>query len=194
MKIELDPREDKNGCLFHLGKLSFPGEINCSNGVTFLIFLSEEGDEELQIATINNENTTFSKYSKRDDRVKVSLEGRIDKYGKKFYVGKLMFKGIVDCNDGILFIIFTSKEGCEELQVVGNIHFDNGRGRPQKRFHQNNYLEDNYDRGNHRSPREDYQLDNYERGSSRGNYRGNRDDYQILARRNFNSPEDNSKY
>ena len=83
MKVELHPREDKNGSMFHLGKLQFPGSINCSDGVTFLIFLSEDGEEELQVATINNDNTTFSKYSKRNDRVRVSLDSRKDKYGKR---------------------------------------------------------------------------------------------------------------
>lgn len=139
MKVELHPREDKNGSMFHLGKLQFPGSINCSDGVTFLVFLSEDGEEELQVATINNDNTTFSKYSKRNDRVRVSLDSRKDKYGKKFYVGKLMFRGTIDCSKGMIFIIFTSKDGCEELQVVGPIKEYNRPNRSRQNYNRSNY-------------------------------------------------------
>lgn len=132
LKVELDPREDKTEQIFYLGRLQFPGRIDFNKGITFLIFLSEDGSEELQIAPNNKEHTTFSKYSKRDDRLKIRITTREDQFGKLFYVAKLQFNGYVDCNSEVVFIVFNSKEGSEELQVVGDIRFsetDNEKSR-----------------------------------------------------------------
>jgi hypothetical protein len=54
--IELKAREDKNHQVFYVGKLKFPGSIDCSEGVVFLIYTSEEGAEELQIALMDNKD------------------------------------------------------------------------------------------------------------------------------------------
>jgi len=123
LKVELDIREDSKGHIFYIGRLKAPVKINLTNGATFLLFTSESGEEELQIACNDKDNTTFSKYSKYNDRLKVSLEDREDQYGKIFYVAKLQYNGYVDCSvdDGVVFMIFTSKAGSEELQIVGNI-------------------------------------------------------------------------
>lgn len=121
LKVELDPRFDSKGNIFHLGRMEFPGRINLKKGATFLIFISEEGDEELQIATNDKANTTFSKYSRRSDRLKVSIDTRQDQYNKTFYVAKVQFNGYINCGSEVVFIVFTSKKGSEELQIVGNI-------------------------------------------------------------------------
>ena len=71
LKVELDIREDSKGHIYHLGRLRAPCKIDLTEGATFLIFISASGEEELQIACNDKENTTFSRYSKRNDRLKV---------------------------------------------------------------------------------------------------------------------------
>lgn len=125
LKIELNPREDKNKQIFYLGRLRYPGIIDCTKGVTFLIFLSEDGDEELQIAPIDKNNVTFSKYNRKADRISILLESKKDQYGKIFYFCKLKFNGHIDCNkdeNGAAFIVFNAKSGAEELQIVAPIN------------------------------------------------------------------------
>jgi hypothetical protein len=121
LKVELEPREDREKNIFYLGKIQFPGRIDLYNGVTFLIFISEDGEEELQIAKNNKENATFSKYTKRNDRLKVEIESRKDQYGKIFYVAKLQYSGYIDCSAEVVFLVFVSKGGFEELQIVGSV-------------------------------------------------------------------------
>jgi hypothetical protein len=49
--IKLDKRTDSSGNIYYIGKLETPVNIDCSEpGVAFLIFISKEGDEQLQIA------------------------------------------------------------------------------------------------------------------------------------------------
>jgi hypothetical protein len=122
LKIDLEPREDKDENIYYLGRLKFPGRICLSEGVTFLVFLSEDGNEELQLAINDKEHTTFSKYSRRADRLKVSIESRPDQFGKTFYVAKIRVNGYLDCSkEEVVFLVFNSKQGFEELQVVGDI-------------------------------------------------------------------------
>ncbi|MDP2683489.1 MAG: hypothetical protein Q8P20_00375 [bacterium] len=123
LKVELDVREDANKNIFHLGRLRAPCKIDLTRGVTFLIFVSDSGEEELQIACNDKENTIFSKCYKQSDRFKVPIEDREDQYKKTFYVAKIQYNGYIDCGakDGVVFIVFTSKAGAEELQIVGEI-------------------------------------------------------------------------
>jgi hypothetical protein len=50
--IDLKKQPDRNGKIFYVGKLKFPGNIKCDNGVAFLVFVSETGVEQLQIASM----------------------------------------------------------------------------------------------------------------------------------------------
>lgn len=54
LKIELKSKPDKDGQTYYIGKVKFPGSIDCSKGVTFLIFVSDEGDEQMQIMPLEN--------------------------------------------------------------------------------------------------------------------------------------------
>lgn len=56
LTIDLKTRVDGDGNKFYVGKLEFPGNINCKDGVVFLIFISDEGGEQLQIATMDKKN------------------------------------------------------------------------------------------------------------------------------------------
>ena len=121
LKIELDPRFDKDDNIFHIGRLRSPIVIDLSQGVTFLVFLSEDGSEEVQLAINDRENTTFSKFTRRKDRLKIRLEKRSDKHKKNFLIAKIQADLLVNCFAETAFIVFTSKEGAEELQIVGDI-------------------------------------------------------------------------
>lgn len=53
--LELEPRIDDFGKKFYIAKLKGPFLLDCSErtgGVAFMVFVSEEGNEELQISPI----------------------------------------------------------------------------------------------------------------------------------------------
>ncbi len=52
--IDLRPRPDRDGKIIYIGKVKAPVLIDCSLGVTFLIFVSDSGDEQLQIALMDD--------------------------------------------------------------------------------------------------------------------------------------------
>jgi len=124
LKVELDPREDKEEQIYYLGKIKTPIEINCRKGLTFLIFTSSEGEEELQIAPLDKEHRNLNQYTNRQDRLKIALSTRKDKLGKEFFIGKIQLNGTIDCSNGVSFLVFTSKIGSEELQIVAPINWD----------------------------------------------------------------------
>jgi len=51
------------------------------------------------------------------DRLSLDLEKRIDEYGKTYFIGKIKAPITIDAKDGVCFLIFTSEEGAEELQI-----------------------------------------------------------------------------
>ena len=52
--IDLKARKDVDGQTFYVGKVKAPVLIDCSVGVVFLVFVSDKGDEQLQIAIMDN--------------------------------------------------------------------------------------------------------------------------------------------
>lgn len=130
LKIELAPRFDKDEEVYYIGRLKFPGSIDCSNGVTFLIFLSESGLEELQIAVNDKDHVNFNRLIKKPDRLKIKLDSREDKDNNKFYIAKIMFNGYIKCNPELCFLVFKSKKGNEELQITGKFHYKKRAGKP----------------------------------------------------------------
>lgn len=121
LKIYLEPREDRRKHIYYLGKLNIPMLLDCNEGIAVLIFVSQLGEEELQIAELDDEQLIISPYIKCHDRLKVGLKCRADQFDNKFYLCKLKFKGVIDGRKGIDFIIFTAKPGYEELQIVAPI-------------------------------------------------------------------------
>jgi hypothetical protein len=54
LKIDLYERKDRNKKIFYVGKLKGDFNLNFSKGVSFLIFVSDNGDEQLQIAPMDS--------------------------------------------------------------------------------------------------------------------------------------------
>lgn len=52
--IDLKARKDKDGMIFYVGKIKAPVLIDCTQGAVFLVFVSDQGDEQLQIALMDN--------------------------------------------------------------------------------------------------------------------------------------------
>jgi len=52
--IDLKARKDRDGQSFYVGKIKAPVLIDCSQGAVFLIFVSDKGEEQLQIALMDN--------------------------------------------------------------------------------------------------------------------------------------------
>lgn len=52
--IDLKARPDRDGQKYYVGKIKAPVLIDCSMGVAFLIFVSDQGEEQLQIALMDN--------------------------------------------------------------------------------------------------------------------------------------------
>jgi len=57
-----------------------------------------------------------------EGRLKIQLEKRVDSHGKIFYVGKLKGPVLLDCKDGVAFLVFTSEEDQEELHIADLDH------------------------------------------------------------------------
>lgn len=52
--IDLKARKDMDGNIFYVGKIKAPVLIDCHHGATFLVFISDKGDEQLQIALMDD--------------------------------------------------------------------------------------------------------------------------------------------
>jgi len=57
LKIELEKRPDSYGKTFYIGKIKSPITIDCEKGIAFLVFISAEGEEELQICNLDSSNS-----------------------------------------------------------------------------------------------------------------------------------------
>jgi len=56
LTIDLKARKDVDGEIFYVGKIKAPVLIDCSMGAVFLVFVSDKGDEALQIAMMDNKD------------------------------------------------------------------------------------------------------------------------------------------
>lgn len=53
LTIDLKARKDIDGQVFYVGKIEAPVLIDCSDGAVFLVFVSDKGEEQLQIAPMD---------------------------------------------------------------------------------------------------------------------------------------------
>lgn len=51
--IDLKSRQDADGQTFYVGKIKAPVLIDCKDGAVFLVFISDKGDEQIQIALMD---------------------------------------------------------------------------------------------------------------------------------------------
>lgn len=56
ISIDLKARKDVDGQTFYVGKIKAPALIDCKDGVVFLVFVSDKGEEQLQIACMDNKD------------------------------------------------------------------------------------------------------------------------------------------
>ncbi len=54
--IDLKARKDVDGQIFYVGKVKAPVMIDCSIGAVFLVFVADKGEEQLQIALMDNKD------------------------------------------------------------------------------------------------------------------------------------------
>jgi len=120
-KVELTKiARDANGQPFFIGKLQFPGTMEFDKGVSFMVFVSEEGVEELQIAPLDPSRRSKSHRDSsgiNGGRFSVELNPMVDRAGNTYYVGEARGFVQMDLRQGIFFTIFVSRAGSEELQI-----------------------------------------------------------------------------
>jgi hypothetical protein len=56
LTIDLKARKDADGATFYVGKIEAPILIDCGPGAVFLVFVSDKGEEQLQIAPMDNKD------------------------------------------------------------------------------------------------------------------------------------------
>lgn len=55
LTIPLTATQDRNGKKYYIGRVQFPGTLEFKEGAVFWVFVSEEGNEELQIGVMDPE-------------------------------------------------------------------------------------------------------------------------------------------
>jgi hypothetical protein len=56
MIIDLKARKDVDGRTFYVGKVKAPMMIDCHFGAVFLVFVSDKGEEQIQLALMDNKD------------------------------------------------------------------------------------------------------------------------------------------
>ena len=132
-RINMFPNTDVDGKTYHLGVLKAPLDLKFSNGMAFILYLDMEFPE-LHFCPIDHPDveSVFRYYQQRrpvynrsrHNNLPIELHARFEKdplpgqKPKKFYVGKIQFDGIINCENGIFFLAFTADENEEELQIA----------------------------------------------------------------------------
>ena len=127
MKISLDIRKDRNQKEFYIGWCAAPVKLSFKTGVAFMVFVSEDGYEEIHICSAR-QGSRFSQIKKsinsegETERYFVSLEKKIDDFNNPFYIAVVQDDNLEIPLDepGMVFMVFTSREGYEQIQIVKN--------------------------------------------------------------------------
>jgi hypothetical protein len=48
----------------------------------------------------------------------IDLKKAVDKHGSIYYIGRLRAPAMIDCSEGVAFLIFTSSDGEEQMQIA----------------------------------------------------------------------------
>ena len=91
MPITLRKRLDRREETYYTGRLHCNISMDLSAGQSFMVFISDEGFEEIQVGPLDPKRKSFSREPLRygSDNITVSLNKRLDKDGQTYYVGEL---------------------------------------------------------------------------------------------------------
>lgn len=104
---------------YYTGKLQFPGTIDFSKGVSFMVFISENGVEQLQIGSMNpNKKTRQRPVLIKNNKLTINLHPMFDKNDNTYYIGEVFSPGELNLFHGLFFTIFISNPGYEEIQIT----------------------------------------------------------------------------
>lgn len=124
--VELYRRQDKYENSFHVGKCKAPLLLDFSNGVVFFAFLSNEGEEMLNIACPKPESHLYrlkkSVKNGRLEKVYIKLVKKVDSDGNPYFIGMVKDNDLViNLREGWVFMVFSSVHGEEEIQIMRNL-------------------------------------------------------------------------
>lgn len=63
-----------------------------------------------------------------DEDIVVRLEKRLDANDKPYFIGRIRSPIDIVCKDGVVFLLFISEEGNEEMHIKGYAPKKNGNG------------------------------------------------------------------
>lgn len=135
LTIPLDCRQDSNKANFYVGKLETTGTLRFRAGTVIFGLTSEEGTEELRIGKAREGSvcTPILRSYHNDGSVKryhIKLEARESSTDGTYYMALIQDEELeLDLEDGWAFLLFTSKPGCEELQIAPLLHQEKGGNR-----------------------------------------------------------------
>ena len=120
-RIDLFKCPDRWGGHYYRGKYQWPGTLDFEEGVCFMVFVSEEGAEEMQVSPLD-----FEKRSRdgrptigatEDGKLVINLRPFTDKNGRRGFVGEAIAPVIMPLRRGAHFSVFTEKRGREEIHI-----------------------------------------------------------------------------
>jgi hypothetical protein len=121
LRVNLVRLTDDHDNDYFVGKLQFPGDLQFKKGISFMVFVSEQGTEELQIGPVDERKQSPKVLQNRgirtSNKIHIDLHALTDAYNKRYYLGEARGPMHIECEDGIFIAIFTSREGQEELQI-----------------------------------------------------------------------------
>ena len=119
--IDLFKKFDSNNEAYYIGKLQANFRMDLDAGQSFMIFLSDENAEQIQIGPLNPERRKFARqqFVSGSDRITVPLKKLFDAHGAPFYVGELVqMNTLINLSKGLFFAVFVSREGYEQIQIT----------------------------------------------------------------------------
>lgn len=126
LKIQLFPKEDKDGCTFYIGKLKLSATIRLTKGITFFVTIREDVQELHLCNSTEKEFYHILEYYKncrrkpirnRHSNICVDLvKAEVDN-DDKIYIGNIKTDIDLRADDGLVFLVFVADTGEEELQI-----------------------------------------------------------------------------
>src|SRR6266404_4322296 len=132
-RINMYPNIDKDDQTYYIGKLKCPITINFKDGMAFILYTDTE-EPELHFCPLDvpDVSDVFKFYDSRrpnpnrarHNNLSIDLYARYEKdpepglEPRKFYIGRIMFDGVINCSEGVVFLAFISDPQEEQLQIA----------------------------------------------------------------------------